>query len=31
MTKCAACGQRIKKNDAYIGDEGTYYERLLLP
>jgi len=26
MMKCAACGQRIKKNDAYIGDEGTYYE-----
>jgi hypothetical protein len=26
MMKCVACGQRIKKNDAYIGDEGTYYE-----
>jgi len=24
--KCAACGQRIRKNDAYIGDKGTYYE-----
>jgi hypothetical protein len=24
--KCAACGQRIGKNDAYIGDKGTYYE-----
>jgi hypothetical protein len=26
MMKCTCCGQRIKKNDAYIGDKGTYYE-----
>jgi hypothetical protein len=26
MMRCTCCGQRIKKNDAYIGDKGTYYE-----
>lgn len=24
--KCACCGQRIRKTEAYVGDAGTYYE-----
>ncbi|MGB9693910.1 MAG: hypothetical protein ACPLYF_03615 [Fervidobacterium sp.] len=24
--KCSCCGRKIRKADAYVGDEGTYYE-----
>lgn len=24
--KCSCCGKRIRKTEAYLGDEGTYYE-----